>query len=274
MKNLLLLAVSLLLAACTNISPLERAKHMDELAAAGHWQKLRLPAGDFVLTAYVPSQAVTAKVLTVYFEGDGFAWLTPSTPSDDPTPRTPVGLELALHHPQAAAYLARPCQRVAASDWGRCQEDYWTNSRYAPEVIAASDQAVSALKARFGAGKLMLVGYSGGAAVAALVAARRDDVIRFVSVAGNLDIRAWTTMHHIPPLTGSLNPADEWARLQQIPQLHFVGGKDEVITREVVGAYIDRFPPGRRPPLRVLPDFDHSCCWAEDWPNLVHEAFP
>jgi hypothetical protein len=45
--------------------------------------------------------------------------------------------------------------------------------------------------------------------VAALVAARRTDVDRLVTVAGNLDPTAWAVYQHIQPLTGSLNPADE-----------------------------------------------------------------
>jgi hypothetical protein len=44
--------------------------------------------------------------------------------------------------------------------------------------------------------------------VASLVAARRHDVVRLVTVAGNLDHLAWTTLHGVSPLTGSLNPAD------------------------------------------------------------------
>jgi hypothetical protein len=66
-------------------------------------------------------------------------------------------------------------------------------------VISASNQAVDALKQRYGAQEIVLVGYSGGGAVAALVAARRTDVVRLVTVAGNLDHLAWTHLHSVPP---------------------------------------------------------------------------
>jgi len=272
-----LLLLLLFLSGCTGLAPLERGQHMDTLATAGHWQKLRLPAGAFVLTAYGPEQPLTDVMLTVYIEGDGLAWITPTMASDDPTPRKPVSLELALRHPDGhgiAAYLARPCQNVAASDWGNCKQDYWTDRRYAPEVVESSDQAISALKQRYGAQKLILVGYSGGGTIAALVAARRKDVVRLVTVAGNLDILAWTTQHHLLPLTGSLNPADEWAQLQNISQLHFVGGKDSVVSAEIAHAYIERFPSDSRPQMRIVPEVDHSCCWVEQWPQLAREAFP
>jgi hypothetical protein len=50
-------------------------------------------------------------MLTVYIEGDGFAWLSRSQASYDPSPLNPVGLELALRHPLGeSAYLARTCQ--------------------------------------------------------------------------------------------------------------------------------------------------------------------
>ncbi|GAB2181920.1 hypothetical protein DLREEDagrD3_21430 [Denitratisoma sp. agr-D3] len=51
---------------------------------------------------------------------------------------------------------------------------------------------------QLGARRLTLVGYSGGAA--ALLAARCSDVVRLVTIAGNLDHRAWTRYHHITTL--------------------------------------------------------------------------
>lgn len=177
---------------------------------------------------------------------------------------------MALRHASGAAvYLARPCQYVSPDDARDCREAYWTGRRFAPEVIAAADQAIGALKQRFGAGKLALIGYSGGGAVAALVAARRSDVARLVTVAGNLDHRAWTARHGVPPLEGSLNPADEWQSLQAIPQLHLVGGEDTNVSADVVRAYLARFPPERRPDMRVIAEFNHSCCWAEHWPAVL-----
>lgn len=248
---------------------------MDALASAHNWQKLRLPTNRFVLTAYAPAPPVKAQSLTIYIEGDGLAWMSRSLPSDDPTPNNPIGLELALRHPgSAVAYLGRPCQNIDPQDWNNCTDNYWTRRRFSPEVIEASNQSISVLKARTGAEQLILVGYSGGAAIAALVAARRQDVSRFVSVAGNLDTSAWTSLHHIEALTGSLNPADEWPRLQHISQMHFVGGKDTNITPEIVNAYRMHFPAGKRPETRVLPDFNHACCWLEQWPALMDEAMP
>ena len=248
---------------------------MDAMASARHWQKLRLPAGKLVLTAYTPRQRETSKELTIYIEGDGLAWLTRALPSDDPTPNNPLGLELALRHPNnAVAYLARPCQNVDRADWEHCREEFWTRRRFSPEIVEASAQAIDTLKARSGADEIILVGYSGGGAIAALVAANRRDVVHVISVAGNMDTVAWTALHRVEPLTGSLNPADFWEKLQAIPQLHFVGGKDRVIPQAITEAYMSRFPSGAKPESRFIAGYDHVCCWVETWPELIRTIWP
>jgi hypothetical protein len=259
----------LALTGCAGLSPQDRRQHAERLAARADWQKLRLPTDAFILSAYVPKHTVAADTLTIYLEGDGQAWLTRSQAASDSTPRNPVGLELALRHPQGtAAYLARPCQYVDAADAKNCRQTFWTGGRFSPPVIEASSQAIDALKQRAGATRLVLVGYSGGGAVAALVAARRNDVVRLVTVAGNLDHRAWTEMHGIPALADSLNPADEWRALRTLPQRHFVGGRDAIVSRRVTDAYLARFPPDQQPEVVTLPDFDHVCCWVERWNSI------
>ncbi len=273
--RIFLIVMLLALAGCADLSPQSRWQHADQLAGKTGWKKLRIPAGSFVLSAYVPGSMAQSDTLTVYIEGDGLAWLSRSQPSNDPTPLNPIGLELAMRHPQgAAAYLARPCQYVEANDSANCRRYFWTDGRFAPEVIEASNQAVGDLKQRSGATKLVLVGYSGGGAVAALVASRRKDVIRLVTVAGNLDHRRWTDVHHVPALKGSLNPADAWQALVTLPQLHLVGGRDEVVSHYVADSYISRFPADRRPPVLILPDFDHVCCWVDRWPSIWGKIAP
>lgn len=270
----LLLSTLLALAGCADLSSASRAQHADQLAAQAGWQRQRVATDSFVLTAYVPQQRAPTDTLTVYIEGDGLAWLSATDVSPDPTPRKPVGLQLALRHPGGAvAYLARPCQYVQADDARNCRPAFWTEARFAPEVVQATDQALSALMQDAGARQLVLVGYSGGAAVAALVAARRKDVKRLVTVAGNLDTGAWTRWHRVTPLSGSLNPADAWTQLQGLPQVHFAGAQDTVVPAQLTQAFVDRFPAGQRPALRVVDGQDHSCCWVAAWPALAAEAF-
>lgn len=268
--RLCVLLATLLLAGCVQVPSLqERRAVADELAGGHGWQAEAIAAKPFVLVAYLPRLVEQAATLTVYIEGDGLAWLNGSTPSADPTPRRPLALQLALAQPgQNIAYLARPCQYNADTQAARCRQVYWTHKRFAPEVIAATDTAVGVLKARFGAQHIQLVGYSGGGAVAALVAARRDDVSRLVTVAGNLDTQAWTRLHRITPMTGSLNPAEARAQLAHIRQVHFSGATDWNVPPEMAKVFAAGFPADSRPEVRVIEGFDHVCCWADNWDSL------
>lgn len=266
--------VCLALAGCIGINLDEKRAASLLLATGAEWKRLNLDAGKFVLTAFSPPELRQTDTLTIYIEGDGLAWLDASTPSPDPTPLEPVALRLALRDASGSAvYLARPCQYAADTEWRGCEEKYWSSHRFAPEVIEASSLAVSQLKARYGANKVRLVGYSGGGAVAALLAARRDDVTLLITVAGNLDHAAWTSRHRVPPLTGSLNPANAWQALQKIPQRHYIGGRDAIISEEIVRAYAARFEENKMPPISLIPEFDHHCCWDNIWPGIVRSQF-
>lgn len=270
MKRLLGYLLVILLAGCT-AAKVEQGQQLTRALPARHgWDKLDLSADPFTLTAFAPPVSGPADRLVIYLEGDGLAWLTPDEASDDPTPLHPVALQLAFADPSAAvAYLARPCQYRSLAGEPACVPAYWTGRRYAPEVVASMNQAISQLKRRAHAREIVLVGFSGGGAVAALVAARRDDVALLIAVAANLDIAAWTRIERIQPLRGSLNPADEWARLSSVSQVLLVGERDDVVPLAVARAYVSRFPPAARPQVITVPDFDHACCWSQGWRERV-----
>lgn len=207
--------------------------------------------------------------MTVYIEGDGNAWRNRFVLSADPTPSEPIGLKLAVQDSAPlVVYLARPCQFTGTRDGGLCHPRYWASARFAPEVIAATAAAIDHYKALLGAEEIELVGYSGGGAVAALVAATRDDVVGLITVVGNLDHAAWTAHHEVTPLRASLNPADAAARLATIPQVHFVGSDDSVMPSLVARAYLARLAAPDQARLVIIEGFDHRCCWVRDWKAL------
>lgn len=271
MKTITLFLLLFFLVSCRYLSPVERQDNADMLANQKGWQQKLLKTTSFELVSYMPRAIATDDVLTVYIEGDGFAWRTSRRPSTDPTPHNPVALKLALQHPnKSVAYLARPCQyQNNRNSQSICNQNYWTNKRYASEVIDASEHALTQLKKKFKASKLILVGYSGGGAVAALLAAQRDDVMNLITVAGNLDHQAWSQLHNLTPLTGSLNPADYRKSLQRIPQLHFVGENDNNVPSSLNKNFIAAYDSAKLATVIVVPEQSHSCCWAEIWPTLV-----
>ena len=267
-SGLVIIALTLLSSCKTTPNVVQRINTSNQLALNHNWQADMIAAHSFNLMSYRPKQINSAAILTIYIEGDGFAWRTRSSPSNNPSPINPIGLKLALNHPQGnAAYLARPCQYVSSNTSG-CDKAYWTDKRFSEEVVAASNQVIDALKSKFGAAQLQLVGYSGGGAIAALVSARRDDVIHLITVAGNLDHRAWTDKKRLSPLKGSLNPADYWQKLNPIKQTHFVGSKDYIVGHAVAQSYKRRFNNNAKIEIKTLPNFDHHCCWVERWPVL------
>lgn len=266
---------------CTHLppSPQVRLENAKELAVSAKWQLQILHTDLFPLVSFIPKKSfqkeldgthTPTQTLTIYIEGDGFAWQSSSRISLDPTPIRALGLELALKHPgNNVAYLARPCQFQAGLLHSNCEKKYWTSGRFSSAVIDSTQQAIDQLKQQFGAKELQLIGYSGGGAIAALVTAERSDVISLITVAGNLDHSAWTKHHRISALNYSLNPVDFWTSLQNTPQVHLVGGQDDIIGANISASFSASFPEGKKPYVKILDGFNHSCCWVENWPQLL-----
>ncbi|MBM6551042.1 alpha/beta hydrolase [Marinomonas ostreistagni] len=267
MKRLLLcISLMALLQGCAGVSVTERQQYAAMLIEQAGWQSEVLKTPEFALFSARPLKApginTATEPLIIFIEGDGLAWVSRNRPSLNPTPISPLALELALNMKDSGpvAYLARPCQYVKDA---RCEKRYWTSARFAPEVIRATDAAIDRLKANAQAQQVVLVGYSGGGAVAALVAARRHDIAKLITLAGNLDTDYWAQLKQITPLYGSLNPADAWQALASIPQIHYVGAKDTIVPPAVAEAYQKRFPASQQPEVQVMEDYDHHCCWHE-----------
>jgi pimeloyl-ACP methyl ester carboxylesterase len=240
----------------------------EELAAGGALERRSFSANGFDLTAYLsPLEQCRGRNLHVYIEGDGLAWVSSSRISSDPSPVNPVALRLAVKDPaECRLYLARPGQYASG---GSCSNSYWTGQRFAPEVVAAYQGVLGRIKAESGVASFRLIGFSGGGAVAALVAAQRDDISQLITVAGNLDTAFWTKKHRLTPLSGSLNPADFAAELGQVEQFHLIGAEDKNVGLEVFNAYLEHFPERSWIASRVIADFSHGCCWDEVWPEVL-----
>jgi len=270
MKIIVLILLLGVISSCASVPlPQQRQDTANQLAASHNWQAKRIQTQQFDLLSYRPKNITNQSLLTVYLEGDGLAWLYAHTISTDPTPINPVGFKLALTHPKGnAVYLARPCQYVGGIAARSCTKHDWTDNRFSEEVITSINEALNVLKAEFNASELHLIGFSGGGAVAALLAAKRDDVSMLITVAGNIDHQAWTAYHKISPLMGSLNPANFRQQLSKVKQIHFVGENDTVIPPFLAYDFIAGLPVYSPAKVIVVPDQTHGCCWESIWPNL------
>lgn len=231
-----------------------------------------IAAGPFLLRSYERIDNPANGTVRVYIEGDGLAWLSRNRPSPDPTPINPVALSLTrADRSPNVAYLARPCQYNRTFDGKACPEKYWKSARFSPEIIRAMSGALDGLKRRHGLRRFELVGYSGGGAVALLIASERGDIASIRTVAGNLDTEAFSKLHKVSAMTESLNPASVAHRISAIPQRHFIGGRDAIIPTGIYQAYREAARSSRRISATILPNADHETGWVEQWPALLAE---
>lgn len=248
----------------------ERIQTTETLIKRNNWQKILIKTDAFDIVSYQPKffKNKHSKLLTIYIEGDGLAWLSKSIISQNPTPINPLALKLALQHPnQSVAYLARPCQFTPNSS-KNCKASYWTNARFSTKVIQSMNKAIQTLITKNHAESIILVGYSGGATVAALIAAQRTDVKMLVTVAGNLNHQKWTQLQKISPLNKSLNPVDYIQQLSKIKQTHLIGEHDKIMPKSVIDSYIQKLPNKNTARVKVMQNYNHHCCWVKNWKSI------
>lgn len=214
-----------------------------------------------------------ARPLQVYIEGDGLAWATRTRPSSDPTPRHPLGLTLAAADPAAnVVYLARPCMYQPEPDGPRCADPIrWTDDRFNEASVALLGAALDRVKMAPGQ-PVHLVGYSGGAALAVALAARRSDIASLRSVAGNLDPAGVNRLHGVSPQPSALDIAGLAPALARLPQIHFAGSRDEVVPPAIAERFVARV--GSPCAIALPVPAGHEVGWAEAWRELLRRPLP
>ena len=206
-----------------------------------------------------------SSILNIYLDGDGRPWRV-GKPSDDPTPRNPLVLDLMSLDPNPAAYLGRPCYHSLAEAPG-CGPALWTSARYGLPVVESMATAARRLLEHEGYAGVRWFGYSGGGALAMLLAPRVEGTVLVVTVAANLDVERWARLHAYTPLSGSLNPATAPPLPPHVRQRHYAGARDDVVPPAVVTA-----APVPRESVVIVPRYDHVCCWKDMWPAILSDA--
>jgi tellurite resistance-related uncharacterized protein len=266
MHKVLFLIAVLLVDGCSSISG--RSQLTDNIANKAGMVKSLVKTDDFTFTVYKKINS-PGKPLTIYIEGDGFAWAERGRLSTNPTPISALVLGLATEDDSAnVIYLARPCQYTPfeLNNIG-CNPKFWSDSRLSETVISSMNQAVDALEKETSASQINLIGYSGGGGVAVLLAARRNDVESLRTVAGNLDTVVVNDYHKVSQMNGSLNPIDYVNKISNIPQHHFSGSKDNIVPEFIAKKFASKI--GNCAQVSIVEGATHFSGWKENWKSLL-----
>jgi len=257
-----LLAGSLAAVACACATP---AQHADALAADGGLSRIVVQGTRFHHVAY--ERLGGGEPLFLFIDGDGTPWTDGGRRvAEDPTPRRPLGLELALSTRYGSVlYLGRPCYLGLAAS-AECHPSDWTVDRYSREVVESLAAAINGFVLAHGFHEVILVGHSGGGTLAVLVAPHVGGLRAVITIAANLDVRAWTAYHGYLPLTGSLDPTDSPPLASSVAEIVLVGSVDKNVPPTLLKAYLEGHPTAE---MWTFPGYDHRCCWEEAWETLL-----
>lgn len=218
----------------------------------------------FALMAYERMHEREAPA-TLYIEGNGRASVSKGTAFFNAAPANPVGLHLASKDKSLnLAYLARPCQFTHESKGAEaakaCSTQFWSpGTPYSPKILAGYQEALDGIKARYNITKFHLVGYDGGATIAAALTAQRSDVLSLRTVAGHFDMAA-------------LQPGLQ--SLRSVPQHHFIGGSDTVNPPAGLHNYLQALGENDCTEYTLIQEAEHERGWVDKWPELLKANMP
>ena len=167
-----------------------------------------------------------------------------------------------------AAGMIRPGYQDAQGDTSSGKMGYAIGDNYTPEVVDAIDEAIRQLKAKYHARAVVLVGHSGGGAIAAnLIGRHPGDVDAALLLACGCDpnefMTRWVREHPVFPkdLTNpSLRPLDLAPNVP--PRMHVrmvIGDQDDVVRLPASEAYFRALQArGVDVKLVIAPGFSHN----------------
>ena len=164
----------------------------------------------------------------------------------------------------ASLYLGRPCY-LGLSKTKNCHPWYWTSARYSKEVVNSMRQVLTQYIHKQKIKHIVLIGHSGGGALAILLAPYFKQTTAVVTIAGNIDTEKWIKHHSYSPLQG-LNPRDILPLSADIYQYHLIGNLDTKIPKDLT---INALKGQKNTQLMIISDFGHNCCWQQIWEKIL-----
>ncbi len=260
-KTIALSYIFILLGGCQSIDSYTRQLNQS------HVKTNFLSSTQLPITAWIPKAGSKSDTLRLYIEGDGRAWVKRNKISPDPTPTNRLVHALILKDKKNdVAYIGRPCQFNKNS---YCTPLLWTFARYDEQSIQAINEILDQIKMEKHYKKIELVGFSGGATIALLLASRRNDISSVRTVAGNLDPEYTNKLHQVSKMPTALNPSLESSKLQFIPQWHFIGTRDNIIKPSILSHYRSHFKNQTCINSTLVNGASHNSGWIDKWPKLL-----
>lgn len=263
---IILIKISLLPYAIAKSTPLAQLK---KIAALNSAKLKKIETHHFDLQS-VQKLTGKTKILRVYIEGDGLGYQH-NVASEDPSPKNLMLIKLMfLDRYSDKLYLARPCQFIQKK---QCCPDFWTTKRYGLEVFEAFNEALTQIKVQYAYEQFELIGYSGGALITLLLAGSREDIKSVRTISGNLLPALTSQVNHELLSPFDLDPLKYKKKLAWVPQWHFFGGKDPLISADLVKTYVDKLPDARHIHYQIFPKVTHNKGWNAIWLKLLKKNF-
>ena len=235
MKKLTLLLTLLLIAGCSSMPSTPDGFEMRE-AQTEH----------FTIPVWEKAPLQSNKTIRFYISGNG-----------NPTPKEPVALNLAEKDSfRNIVVLSRPCQYA---DSKLCSNSAIDGvGQYSPEIIKELEEIVVYYIQKYKSPNIEFVAYDGGAPIAFSLASQIGRVQKIVTIAGILDLDAYVNKNNLPAFQNAQNPIKMTNRVTQIPQIHFVGGKDEITTRGMAERFVSKLKDPLSAVVKVAPNMGHD----------------
>ena len=253
--------VSVIFVGCS----INRFQNLERIAHTHDFRSLNVRTRQFDLPVLVNEKLFNKTIFPdtafIFLEGDGQPYKSESIINTNPTTRNPLSLKLMAKTDFFALYVNRPCYGLRELSLN-CSEDYWTSARYSQEILDSLNQGLDILKDTYKLNRFILVGHSGGGTLAFLLAAKRTDILSLVTIAPNLDHRAWSEFYGYPVLEDSLNPINFMPISVQYKITVLIGEKDRSVSKNLV---YDALKNQKDAEIFRFAEHSHQKGWEDNW---------